>query len=593
MAVPAVSISLFLHASLSLLTILLLGGLTIWVLHNGGKITGRRIFVFLLGLAILWQLHLLPTFFVANAEALKYLSFGEKFVGFVASLVWFVFVSQYTNNDFHRRWWVQSVLVGELLLLAIPILYSPIRTSLVAGFEIHRGGPFSYAALERGPLYFLALVIVYAFVVAGVVLLVQFLLRTRRNAWPRIVLLIAGATAVGTLNNLSVFGHAPLPGFNYGGYGVLPFAVATTIAVVRFRLLDIIPIARNTLVESLDDAVLVVDEGCQLTDYNRQATVLQPAVQDAEGDQLTVVWPALAEQLDLPITEARDTQIVLEIGGQTRHFSLVISPVRKSTVEQPLGYSLFLRDITELEASRQQLSEQNRRLDQVASTVSHDLRNPLNVAQGYVTQLDAHVDEEAQPYLEQVEGSIDRMNAIIDDVLLLARENSTVSRTEVGIASVANSAWENVETDGASLVVEGDGLLRADRNKLLRVFENLFRNAVEHGIDREYGSDPLPADETRLTVSVTVLDDGFAVADDGPGIPADKRTNVFEFGYTTSDSGTGFGLSIVKQLIEVHDWTVQLDPDHDGARFVVSGVEFVDPKTPETDQSAGSTTWSR
>ena len=66
-----------------------------------------------------------------------------------------------------------------------------------------------------------------------------------------------------------------------------------------------------------------------------------------------------------------------------------------------------------------------------------------------------------------------------------------------------------------------------------------------------------------------LADGGFAVADDGPGIPADDRDRVFESGYTTGD-GTGLGLAIVKTIAEAHGWTVSVtESDAGGARFVV------------------------
>ncbi|MFB6130585.1 MAG: sensor histidine kinase [Salinigranum sp.] len=89
--------------------------------------------------------------------------------------------------------------------------------------------------------------------------------------------------------------------------------------------------------------------------------------------------------------------------------------------------------------------------------------------------------------------------------------------------------------------------------------ENLFRNAVEHG-------------PPGVTVRVGALDDepGFYVADDGPGISRDERERVFERGYTTADSGTGYGLSIVSEIANAHEWSLSVsESDADGARFEI------------------------
>ena len=89
-------------------------------------------------------------------------------------------------------------------------------------------------------------------------------------------------------------------------------------------------------------------------------------------------------------------------------------------------------------------------------------------------------------------------------------------------------------------------------------------DAVEHG-------------GRNVTVTVGDLADGFHVSDDGPGIPDEERDRVFESGYTTAREGTGFGLSIVAEIVEAHGWEVRATDSADGgARFEVTGVEFAD-----------------
>jgi signal transduction histidine kinase len=95
------------------------------------------------------------------------------------------------------------------------------------------------------------------------------------------------------------------------------------------------------------------------------------------------------------------------------------------------------------------------------------------------------------------------------------------------------------------------------------VLENLFRNAIEHG-------------RSDVTIRVGTLSDetGFYVEDDGPGIPSDTRDEVFEQGYSTADDGTGFGLSIVREIAEAHGWEISAtDSAEGGARFEIRGVD--------------------
>ena len=217
------------------------------------------------------------------------------------------------------------------------------------------------------------------------------------------------------------------------------------------------------------------------------------------------------------------------------------------------------------------LERQNTQLEQFASVASHDLRNPLNVASGH---LDLARETGADEHFDAVAENHDRMAAIIEDVLTLARQGTFVEATEpVSLESIAVECWEGVETGAAELVVDGETTIQADAGKLRHVFENLFRNAIEHGAT----SSRAQSGES-LTVTVGPTDSGFYVADDGPGIPDDERETVFDYGYSGSD-GTGFGLAIVNSIADAHGWSVHItDSRSGGARFefVVDGTGLQD-----------------
>ena len=218
-------------------------------------------------------------------------------------------------------------------------------------------------------------------------------------------------------------------------------------------------------------------------------------------------------------------------------------------------------DITAQKRREQRLRRQNERLDEFASVVSHDLRNPLNVAR-MRTELVA--EECNSEHIEAVEDAHERMETLIEDILTLAREGGGVPDTGVvDIGRLARQAWYTVQTYGATLITPGDAIVRADPTRLQELLENLFGNAVEHG-----GHD--------VTVRVGMLADGsgFYVEDDGSGLPEADPDRVFEPGYSTAEDGTGFGLSIVREVADTHGWTVRAANGADGgARFEVTGIE--------------------
>ncbi|MFB6301498.1 MAG: PAS domain S-box protein, partial [Haloferacaceae archaeon] len=134
---------------------------------------------------------------------------------------------------------------------------------------------------------------------------------------------------------------------------------------------------------------------------------------------------------------------------------------------------------TALRRRERELARENERLERLTNFLSHDLRNPLEVAKGRTELAREECDSD---HLNAVGRAVDRMETLVDDLLTMAREGRAVDRTEpVGLSALARDSWHNVETSGATLQVETDATVLADPDRLARLFENLFRNAVEHG----------------------------------------------------------------------------------------------------------------
>jgi signal transduction histidine kinase len=227
-----------------------------------------------------------------------------------------------------------------------------------------------------------------------------------------------------------------------------------------------------------------------------------------------------------------------------------------------------------LRRANEQLSTQNERLEEFAAIVSHDVRNPLNVASGMVELADG--DDEK---LDRAASALERIDRIIDDVLMLTRGTTDIEPTTLALDDVALQAWETVDAPEATLTIDGRHHFDGDRHLTRQLLENLFRNSVDHG-DEDVtirvgptASDDRPADEPR----------GFYVADDGPGIPPEDREEIFETGYSGGD-GTGLGLHVVQRICDVHGWTIAVDESRSGgARFEITATETSEqsPARPE------------
>ncbi len=277
--------------------------------------------------------------------------------------------------------------------------------------------------------------------------------------------------------------------------------------------------------ENIDDYIIPAEEQDEADEYNQKLF---------DGQNINV-------------------EVRRETADGPRDFLLDVVPFR---LDEPNihGYAMYT-DITDRKEHERELERQNDRLEEFASIVSHDLRNPLNVARGYLELAEQTGDDE---YFERMEESLDRMHEIIESVLALARHGRSLDDVrERSLSAAAEDAWANVDTADATLHVAGDATLEANHSRFGSLLENLFRNSVEHGGD-------------DVTVAVGCLDDdeGFFVEDDGRGIPANRRERVFEYGETRNEEGTGFGLAIVKNIAEAHGWTASVtESDGGGARF--------------------------
>ncbi|QGX93787.1 PAS domain S-box protein [Haloplanus rallus] len=325
----------------------------------------------------------------------------------------------------------------------------------------------------------------------------------------------------------------------------------------------------ETIIEALTDAVYVLNEEGRFT------FVSDELVELVGYDRETILGstPSLIKDEDA-VERAKHHlgRLLSSDGPQTVQFEVSIQPCDGDPIvcadhigvlpyegDEFDGSVGTLRDITERKERARKLERQNARLEAFASIVSHDLRNPLMTAQGRLELAQADCDS---PHLDEVGDAVDRCQALIDDLLALARSGNSLGTTEpVTLSELAEECWRTTPSADATLAVETDLTISADRSRLQQLFENLFRNAVNHG-----GSE--------VTVTVGKIADGFYVADDGAGIPDEKRDDIFEAGYSTADDGTGFGLAIVKEIVVAHGWEIRVtDSETGGTRFEIIGIK--------------------
>ena len=328
----------------------------------------------------------------------------------------------------------------------------------------------------------------------------------------------------------------------------------------------------QSLFKKLPDAIVIHDADGNVIDVNDQT------IDDlgyTRGELLSMNVTDF--EVGVAPEELRETWAEMNVGdrdkgqgryrrkdGSTFPVEVWVDKTRIGGEEQFIALS---RDVTARVQREKELRRKNDRLDEFAGIVAHDLRNPLSIAQGRMTIAAAQVEGGGgvSDDLRVAQKALGRMEDIISDTLVLARRGDAVESPEpIPVAEIVGRCWNMVETGDASLVVVDKCTIEGDPDRLRHVFENLLRNAVEHG---------------GAGVTVRVGRAGEAtlyVEDDGPGIPSERRENGFEPGRTSREEGTGFGLAIVERIAEAHDWEATLtEAEGGGARFEFTGVEIL------------------
>lgn len=199
-------------------------------------------------------------------------------------------------------------------------------------------------------------------------------------------------------------------------------------------------------------------------------------------------------------------------------------------------------------------------MERFAGVLAHDIRNPLTIAKGRV---ELARDDDSDNHLTIAADALERIAAIVDDVLTMAKQGSKVTATEsITLSAMVQDCWQSVPTGEATVEVAGELVFQGAPNRVKHLFENLFRNAIEHG-------------GPGVSVRVGRLDSGtgFYVEDTGPGIPEADREKVCESGYTTGTESLGLGLLIVDGVVAAHGWTITITNGKEGgARFEIEDV---------------------
>lgn len=372
---------------LLLASAVIMGSLGIYAVSRRA-VPGALVFALLMLLATVWALanglemaatDLQTKLFWANVQYLGYA---------LSPVVWLVLTLQRTNRE---AWLTPRNLILLLIvpLITLLLVWTDDLHGLVRrGVHLDPEGPFPVIGKRNGPWFWVNVGYGYALLGVTIVLLVRTIGRAsflyRRQAVAILISLLLPLTASAMYN----FGLSVVPRHDISPAVFSISGAVMALGLFRYRLLDVMPVARATVIENMTDGVIVIDAGHRIVDLNPAAEEIlrRPAseltarpAQEALQD-----WPDLKQLCGEPPSTEREA--VLQVGESQRLYHLRVSSVTNHR-DRDIGRLIVLRDITEARRAQTQLMDQQRALAALEERerLGRELHDSLGQVLGYVT----------------------------------------------------------------------------------------------------------------------------------------------------------------------------------------------------------------
>ncbi len=401
-------------------------------------------------------------------------------------------------------------------------------------------GPYSLLAVEFGLLYWAYQLVATLYFVVGGLILGRILVRQHTAQRRQATAMLGAGVAVLVANALFSFGRFPAGLDPTGVVGVFA-SVLLVVVLFTSRLRSIAPAARavgrETVVDELDDAIVLLDNGNRIIDANPAAEqLLDTADESFLGRPIETFRPEIAAAIE---DEKERQELTLEQDGANRYYDLRAT-VLSDELGTLSGTVVSLRDIT---AQRQQ----RQRLDVLNRLLRHNIRNELNVVGGKIelAQLESETSS-AEGYLSEAKAAVDTVVNRADKVGRLSRMLDTEQPAVIDIANELRTHADagGFEADSAEVQLAlPDSLSVRGGPPLLAAFEELVSNAVVHNDGSPQVAivfEQSCSDEERAVITVR---------DNGPGIDEQEVQTILEGEETPLRHSSGVGLWLVNWVV--------------------------------------------
>ncbi|ELY40930.1 sensor histidine kinase [Natronorubrum sulfidifaciens] len=556
---------------------LLLAAATMGVVAVGAwqkrDVPGSTAFLLLIGAMMLWAVTYGLQIAGATEGTKLFWANANHIAVAAVPIAWIGFALQFTGRDHlltPRTLGTLSVVPTAYLVL---VWTNPRHELIRQTFGIKSVNDGSLLLIDQafGLAFWVHAAYGYALMAAGAVLFAQLFVWAPKVYRRQVGLLLLGAVVPMAANlafhtDLYVPSNFDLTPFSFVATGVLFFA-----AIYHYQLLDLVPIARETVVDTLSEGIIVIDSQQQIVDINdAAATILK-----LDGD--AVIGTSVHQTLPEIVTETEpsedrstvSSEISCEIDATPRKLAVTKTPL-VDVNGNLIGRTMTLRDVTEKRSLEAALSAQldevmavNRELETFTTAISHDLRQPARTTERYIDRVrrsEPELSAENDEILAVAQTNAERMQTMLSDLLEYSRIERNDDQFEpVSLAAVVDQATTSLrfsieETDTTVSVGELPTVSGIE-HQLVRLFQNLISNAIRY-------SGPAPP-VISVEATTTETEHVLTVTDAGVGIDPDELEYVFELftrgQHAEQTPGTGAGLALCKKIVEQHGGSVDIE----------------------------------
>lgn len=479
---------------------------------------------------------------------------------YYAGFGWFYFISEFIEYDIDKR--IIYTLFGVYTVLSVVTVTRTIHHAFASYNPIYFDNVISIVVLSDVGFFFLLLVIIsYPMFMIGIGLLVRELFYTENKLRQKqLFVVIVGSIVPITGDFLSTAGVTiPFEPILVS----LAFVTAPSYmyAILSYNFIEKKPLTREKIVKHLDEGVFTLSPDLNILDVNIKGLNMFNfnSIRSAKFSKFPEELQREIERFTENNQETTSKEFNFNLDGDKKWFKVTF--IRIPLPEDQCQLAMTISDITKERRQREKLITKNKQLDQFSRVVSHDMTNHLNVGESYLelvkNELDDYVDEQTIDWIEYIEDSFANIKSIVNDASMITTVIDE-NKDEVDFGELASEVVEQI--DSGDVIIQNNINVKqeADENSMNRLFENFIQNSLKHGGD---GLSKIVLGE---------LDDkkGIFIEDDGKGIEDTEK--IFESGYTTSENGSGLGLSIIQTVIELHEWEIHVsESSSGGARFEI------------------------